>query len=181
MAERANAPFGDADLVSGRILQPFSRASHQAASNLVEKAVRAVQVEDLDRARRYVERAAQLPFDRHEEERPLAGEAHMMIYNVVIDELEDAAEDDSGWLDAALDVLAAGDHAVRCEMRDVLTVVDKEYNITARERSALRAAIADVPSRAELRDLVVDADDLVEIVMSLLEARVAYAAAATST
>ena len=49
MAERANAPFGDADLVSGRILQPFSRASHQAASNLVKKAVRAAEALVADR------------------------------------------------------------------------------------------------------------------------------------
>lgn len=181
MTERANAPFGDTDLVSGRIMQPFSRASHQAASNLLQKAIRAVQADDPDRGRRYVERAARLPFDRHEEQHPLAGEAHMMLYNLVIDELEDAAENDSGWLDAALEVLAASDHAVSCEVRDVLTVVDKEYNITARERSTLRAAVADVPPRAELRDLAVDADDLVEIVMSLIDARIAYVAAARST
>lgn len=120
------------------------------------------------------ERAARLPFDRHEEQHPLAGEGHMVVFNLVIDELENSAQDDFGWLDAALQVLATGDDVVRCELRDVLTVVDKEYNITARERSALRAAIADVPPRAELRDLPVDADDLVDIVLRLLTACAAY-------
>lgn len=174
MAECANAPFGDTELKSGQVLQPFSRASHDIAANLLAKAVRAVQSNDRKRARRYVERAARLPFDRHEQEHPLAGEAHMLLYNAVVDELEVCDGDDSRWLDAALQVMAVADDAVRCELRDVLRVVDKEYDISKRERSHLRAEVAEVPARAELRDLAAEPDELVETAMSLVDGCVAY-------
>jgi hypothetical protein len=174
VAARANAPFGDTDLKSGQVLQPFSQASHDMAANLLAKAVRAVQSGDRERARRYVERAARLPFDRHEEEHPLAGEAHMLMFNVVIDELEACDQGDTRWLDAALTVLAAADESLRCELRDALRVIDKEYEISRRERSALRSAITHVPQRAELSDLAIEPDELVAITLSLIEGCVAY-------
>ncbi|HJQ07007.1 MAG TPA: hypothetical protein VJ872_16280 [Nocardioides sp.] len=177
MAERARAPFGDTVLAAGRTLQPFSRASHQIASNLLGKAVRAVQGGDREKARRYVERAARLPFDGHEEELPLAGEAHMMLFNLITDELEESDAGDSAWLHAAVEVLVSSDEAVRCEVRDVLTIVEKEYELTRPERLTLRAAIADVPARPELRELAVDGDELVEIALSLIDGCLAYVAA----
>src|SRR5688572_29610945 len=63
-AERANAPFGDLELASGRTLQPFSIAGQQAASNLLVKASRALDDSDTERARAYVDRAVRLPYDR---------------------------------------------------------------------------------------------------------------------
>lgn len=174
MAERANAPFGDAELKSGQVLRRFSRATHDIAANLLAKAVLAVRSGDRERARRYVERAARLPFDRHEDEHPLAAEAHMMVFNAVIDELEGCDQGDTGWLDAALIVLQAADGTLRCELRDVLRVVDEEYDISKKERTALRAAIAEVPARAELADLAVEPAELVDIAIVLVDGCVAY-------
>ena len=75
MAERADRPFGDTDLVTGRALQPFSMAGQAAADNLLTKALRALAQGDEVRARAYVDRACRLPFDRHEETQPAAAEA----------------------------------------------------------------------------------------------------------
>lgn len=41
-AELADRPFGDTEGVSGRALQPFSRAGQEAAENLLGKALRAI-------------------------------------------------------------------------------------------------------------------------------------------
>jgi hypothetical protein len=41
-AGRADAPFGDVELASGRTLQPFGIAGQLAASNLLVKAIRAL-------------------------------------------------------------------------------------------------------------------------------------------
>ncbi|HEX3930822.1 MAG TPA: hypothetical protein VHW64_08965 [Nocardioides sp.] len=144
-AKRADGPFGDLELKSGRTLQPFSITGQRAASNLLTKAIRDLDNGEPERARSYVDRAVRLPYDRHEESHPVAMEAHMMLFCLVTDELQAADEDDSGWLDAAIAAQASASEAARCTMRDVLMAVDHDYNIGQAERAALRAATADVP------------------------------------
>ncbi len=175
-AERANAPFGDVDLVSGRTLQPFSIAGREAASNLLRKALRALD-DDPGRARTYVDRAVRLPYDRHEETNPAAMEAHMALFNLVIDVLEDSDETESLWLEAAFAVLATADDAGRCDMRDVLAAIDQDYDLSRVERAALRSAIAAVRERPELLDLDIPPDELGDCVMSVLRACKSYEAA----
>lgn len=177
MAARADTPFGDVELVSGRTLQPFSVAGHRAADNLLAKALRALEAGDPERARVLVDRAARLPYDRHEETCPAASQAHMALFNRVIDELEGAPAGDSRWLDAAVEVLATADDDGRCELRDVLVVVDKEYELTRHERATLRAAVADVPPRPELSDLRPEPEELATLVLSALDTCRRYAAA----
>lgn len=167
-AERANTPFGDLELASGRTLQPFSIAGQRAASNLLVKASRALDNGDSERARAYVDRAVRLPYDRHEESRPAAMEAHMALFCLVTDALEDSEEEDSRWLDAALTVLAAADEAGRRTMRDVLTAIDHDYHLSRTERASLRSAAAAVPDRPELRDLDLRPDELGDCVVSVL-------------
>src|SRR5680860_1290776 len=87
-AEQADRPFGNTDSVSGRTLQPFSLAGQQAARNLLTKARRALDAGDPDRAQGFAERAARLPFDRHEGAAPAAIEGHMELYRLVTDALE---------------------------------------------------------------------------------------------
>lgn len=167
-AERAKAPFGDAELVSGRTLQPFSIAGQRAASNLLIKASRALDNSDPERARTYVDRAVRLPHDRHEEAHPAAIQAHMALFGLVTDALEASDEVDSRWLDAALVVLAAADEAGRCTMRDVLAAIDHDYHLSRAERAALRSAIGAVPERPELRDLDLAPEELGDCIASVL-------------
>lgn len=178
-AVRADAPFGDVELVSGRTLQPFSIAGQRAASNLLVKAIRALDNGEPERARAYVERAVRLPYDRHGESHPVAMEAHMALFCLVTDALEGSDEDGSRWLEAAVAVLASSDVAGRCTMRDVL--VDHDYHLSRTERATLRSATAAVPDRPELRDLDLPPTELGDSVVSVLALCRDYDAALSAT
>ena len=180
-AKRVDGPFGDLELASGRTLQPFSIAGQRAAANLLTKAIRALDNDEPDRARGYVDRAVRLRYDRHEDAHPGAMEAHMMLFCLVTDELEAAAEDDSRWLDAAIAAQSSASEAARCTMRDVLVAIDHDYHISRTERAALRSATADVPDRPELRDLDLAPDEMGDCVMAVLDVCRAYHAAAAAT
>jgi hypothetical protein len=171
---RADGPFGDVASVSGRALQRFSFAARQAAENLLHKARRALDRSDLDRAGALVERATRLPFDDHEQAWPAALAVHMDLFCAVTDALENAPEDDSRWLEAAVIVLARVDERAACDLRDVLVAIDHDYAIKPGEHRRIDSAIASVPKRAELRDLELTAPQLCEHVMSVLNARRAY-------
>lgn len=173
-AGRADRPFGDIESASGRVSQRFSVAGQQAATNVLVKAERALDRGETDRARAYVERATRLPYDRHEEVHPVAMEAHMQLFCLVADVLEESAAEDTRWLDAAVQALSSADEAGRCTMRDVLVAVDQDYQLRTRERRALRAAVDGVPARPELRDLQLPQHDLRDAVMSVLEVCRAY-------
>jgi hypothetical protein len=174
LAERADRPFGDVESVSGRTLQRFSIAGQQAAANLLDKARRALNEGDLDRARTFVDRAVRLPYDEHEQAAPAAISAHMELFCLVTDTLEQSETDDSRWLDAAIAVLASSDDPARCDIRDVLAAIDQDYSLTSPERSQIHSAIASVPDRAELRDLVLNPTELGEHVVSILAACGSY-------
>ena len=167
-ARRADRPFGDVEQVSGRTLQPFSIAGQRAASNLLVKAIRALDNDEAERARAYVDRAVRLPYDRHEQSHPVAMEAHMALFCLVTDALEDSEEADSRWLDAAIAVQVAADEAGRCTMRDVLVAIDHDFHLSQTERASLRSATAAVPDRPELRDLDLASNEMSDCVVSVL-------------
>lgn len=159
MAERADTGFGDVEFVSGHTLQPFSRASTQAADNLLGKALDALLSDDHDRAERLVGRVARMRHDDHEDTAPGALAGHMMLFDLVADELEDSAEGDSRWLDAAIHVLENTNDLARFELRDTLTVIAQDYHVDSAELTRLRRAVAPVPERAELIDLRLDVEE----------------------
>jgi hypothetical protein len=172
--ERSNRPFGDVEAHSGRVLQPFSFARQRAAENLLIKAKRALDENDTDRARRFVDRAVRLPFDEHEKAAPVALAVHMDLFCVVTDTLEQSAEDDPRWLEAAVAVLRDAEQAAAYELRGVLVTIEHDYALSPPEHKTLRAAVASIPPRAELRDLELPAAELGDHVMSILHARRDY-------
>ncbi|MGC3994526.1 MAG: hypothetical protein QM779_10530 [Propionicimonas sp.] len=141
------------------------------ADNLLNKAMR-VLADDRERARAYVERATRLPVGP--DGPPVAIAAHMMLYSLVTDVVQDSDEDDHDWLDAAIEALAVADETGRCELRDVLEAIDHDYSIDAAESRRLRAALADVPPRADILDLNLAGQELVHHVMSTLDTCRAY-------
>lgn len=167
-ADQADQPFGDVELLSGRTLQPFSIAGQEAATNLLNKARRALNDGDLKRAREFVDRAVQLPYDKHEGAAPVSIAAHMDLFCLVTDTLESAETDDSRWLDCVLKVLATSDESARCVMREVLSAIDQDYPLNSREHTVLRTAVAAIPNRPELRDLHLNTTELGDQVMSIL-------------
>lgn len=173
-AEQVNRGFGDVEFASGRSLQRFSAAGMAAADNLLAKAQRAIRDADRERAARYIARAVDLPFDDHEEAHPAAWQAHMALFTVVTDEVDEAAADDHRWLDAAIQVLGSAGDWARLDLRDVLSSIDHDYQLEGRERRRLRQAIADVPASSELIDLALPPEQLAAALLEVVEACVAY-------
>lgn len=179
--ERADQPFGDVELMSGRTLAPFSRAGLTAADNLLAKADRALADGDLERAGHFVDRAVALNYDRHEQTAPAAYAASMMLFSAVTDALERSAEGDGRWLDAAVEAMSSARGWAQSEMRHVLLVVRQDYVIEPRETRTIGDAVATVAERAELRDVTLTPSELSEAVTSLLRLLQAYRAALEST
>ena len=176
LREQADRPLGDAQLASGRTLAPFSRALGLGAENLLVKAVDALEAQDDDRATALVRRAARLPFDEHEEVAPAAAAAHLLLFNLVTDVMEGSPDDDERWLDAALGVIDGPVQLARLDMRDVLTAIAQDYDLTRSERRRLLGGIRDVEPAPELIDLVdLTRDELAERVMAILGACRTYA------
>lgn len=163
-----NQPFGNVESVSGRTLQPFSLAGQRAAGNLLAKALRALGAGDESKAGAYVDRAARLPFDPHEQMFPAAGEGTMALFSLVVDALEECEEDDVSWLEAARHAAASADEVGKCELRHTLQAIEADYQLTRRERAALRRLRDSLPEGMELRDRRGDPDELADLIMSVL-------------
>lgn len=172
--QQQEGPFSGLEQLSRRRAQASSWAVIDGAENLLNKAL-ACWRDDRPRALRYVELAAKLPFDKHEECFPAAFAASSQIFSIVTDELEAAEEEDSVWLEAALRTLDQAGTSARFQLRDTLAAIEMDYEISDRERRQLRAAIEPIPPRPELRDLTgLSVDQLRDEVAEILEACLAY-------
>lgn len=180
LAEEGNRGLGGVELVSGRTLEPFSRAGQDGAHNLVDKALAALADGDQDRARRYLRTGARLPNDDREEGHPLPWIVHMELFNLVTDALEAAEEGDMRWLDAALEVLEHADQTESTELRDVLATLATDHELSPVEHRGLQAAIAAMPERPILADRQVEETELVEGTLALLQLCHTYDAALAS-
>ena len=172
LAEEANRGLGDIPLHATAALAPFSRAQMDAATNLLDKALRALDEGDEARARRLVERAVALPFDEHERVHPGAMMAHQKLFVAVTDALENGGDD---WLGAAIDTFASAPEEAKYCLRDVLTSVLQDYDLSADEQRRLRRLTRDVPERAELPDLDLPPEAMATAVFDVLEGVIHYA------
>jgi hypothetical protein len=120
-----------------------------AADDLLAKANRALTDGDLQRAGHFIDRAAALNSDEHEQPAPAAYAAGMMLFTAVTDTLERSREGDSRWLDAAVETLSSCDGWGQSEMRHTLLVVRQDYIIEPSESRTIGVAVAQVPERAE--------------------------------
>lgn len=146
-----------------------SLAMHQAATNLLDKAVLALEDGQIDRARGYVRRAARLPYDDDAAAAPLALAAHMYAVRSVLDAYEAAG---GGWLDAAevlLHPLPSRNPLAVADFRHVLTVVQQDYATTRAQDERLHSLIAGqkVATIREMQELA--GEELCAVVIDLLE------------
>ena len=169
----AQKPFGDVESISGQVLSPFSRASLQAARNLLAKAYRLIEQGESERAKAFIDRAVGLPFDEHERAAPAALAARFDLYDEITDALEASASESTRWLDAALSVLDE-DGSARFDLRDILREIEKVYVLNRDERSRIRSAVADIPDRDALYDLDLSPAELRIEVMSVASTLVRY-------
>lgn len=168
--EQSDRPLGDAQLASGRTLAPFSRALLKGAGNLLVKAIEALETGDEGRASHLVHRAVGLPFDEHEEVAPAAMAASHLLFTLVTNELEDSEDDDERWLDATLEVLDHADGFTRPDVRDVLTAIAQDYDLTSREQRRLQAGIRDIEPAPELIEQNLSPTELAERVGGIIRA-----------
>lgn len=162
----ANRGLGDIPLRATAALSPFSQAQMDAATNLLNKALRALNDGDEAKARRLVERAVALPYDEHEDTHPAAMMAHQQLFGAVVDALEGG---DDEWIDAAAATMASAPEQARCCLRDVLRDVRQDYEVSDAEQKRLRGLVRDVPERADLRDLELEGGQLAKAVREVLE------------
>ena len=73
----------------------------------------------------------------------------MLLFTAVTDALEESDEDDTAWLDAALDVLASAGAVGRSAMAFVLSDVPGDFEVTRQEEKRIRRAIAGIPPETE--------------------------------
>jgi hypothetical protein len=162
------------DLVARRGRQASSFALMEGAENLLVKAMWRWR-EDQSRALGYVDVALKLPFDEHERTVPAASTAIFLLFSMVTDELEESAEGDTLWLDAALNVLDQAEPTARFHLRDVLVAIDQDYSVGTLEHRRLRAAVKSIPPRRPLRELTdLGVEQLRAEVVSVVGACVAY-------
>jgi len=166
MEQEANRGLGDIPLRATAALAPFSRAEMDAAKNLLDKALRALDDGDEARARRFVDRAVALPYDEHEQVHPAAMTAQQQLFVAVTDAIEDGGDE---WLDAVIDTFASAPEEARYCLRDVLTSVLQDYELTDGDQRRLRRLIREVPERAELPDLDLPPEQLATAVLDVLE------------
>ena len=166
LAAESNRGFGDIPLRSEAAVSPFSRARMEAASNLLDKAQRALREGNDERARRMVERAVALPYDEVERAHPAAWQAHMAMFMAVTD----AAEEDDGedWLDAVVDTFRAAGEEARFTLRDCVVDILQDYELSGYDRRRLRDAVAKVPARAQLHELDLTPDELSVAILDIL-------------
>ena len=162
----ANRGLGDIPLRATAALSPFSQAQMDAATNLLNKALRALNDGDEAKARRLVERAVALPYDEHEDTHPAAMMAHQQLFGAVVDALEGGNDE---WIDAAAATMASAPEQARCCLRDVLRDVRQDYEVSDAEQKRLRGLVRDVPERADLRDLELEGEQLAKAVLEVLE------------
>ncbi|MEO5746762.1 MAG: hypothetical protein ABIQ61_02260 [Ornithinibacter sp.] len=172
LTQESNRGLGDIPLRATAALSPFSRAQLTAATNLLDKALRALDDGDEPRAHRFVERAVALPFDEHERVHPGAMMAHQKLFVAVTDALENGGED---WLAAATDTFASAPEEAKFSLRDVLSAVLQDYDLSDAERRRVRRLISDVPQRAELIDLDLQPEQMATAVFDVLEGIIHFA------
>jgi hypothetical protein len=172
LAAESNRGFGDIPLRAEAAVSPFSRAKIDAASNLLEKAQRALREGNDERARQMVGRAVALPYDDVERAHPAAWQAHMCMFMAVTD----AAEEDDGedWLDAVIDTLSTAPDEARFTLRDCVIDMLQDYDLSGHDRRRLREAVAKVPARAELHKLDLTPEELSVAILDILAGVVHY-------
>jgi hypothetical protein len=171
----ADRPLGDIKLKSNVNERRFEQVPYRAADNLLDKAQRAIESGDRERARGYVERATRLPFDEHEQQHPGLNTAHMLLFSTVTDALEECEPSDSSWLDAALQVLPSCGEDARQDLLETLRTAAQDWGISAKEARRVREITAGVDP-VDVLERRVDDDQLTQqrVILELLDAVIAY-------
>lgn len=163
---------------SGRFRNQMSRALFDGAHNLLDKAIIALEQDDPERAARFISRAASMPWDDNEESFPGFVATSVLLYTELTDALEDGDPGDEEWLDTALEVLEHAEGIGRDVLASMLNGFDLHegtYELTARERRRIHAAVGSAPLDL-LYDVSPDTpvDERIAMITSVMTTTLAY-------
>lgn len=171
--ERAR-PLGMVREQSNRTMAPVSRGLRKACDNLLGKAGRAIYEGEEDRARRYVGRAVDLPFDEHEQVAPAWWAVEMMLFNAISDRLEVCSEDDDSWLTAAEQIMPRCDEAAAVALRASLAAIVEDRTLSDGEGARCRHLVGQATTEDWRRREPADRQEQVDDVLSVVRATVDY-------
>ena len=154
--------------------------------NLLTKAIARLDAGESEQADRLVARAAMLPYDPRELGSPGVRGAAQIVYDLVSDQFEVSADDDSRWLTAAVEVYSSVIGPARLNLESVMhsfLLQDDLFALSRVEQRLIRKTFGHAPMEAELGDgpEATPAERAVVIVSLLGSARAlrtAYAAGA---
>jgi len=170
-------PLAEVMRPSNLIGAEVSDGLQAAGTNLLEKALASVLAGEPDRARRYVERAVQLPFDEHEQVGTAWWAAAMLTHARLADDLESCEPGDDSWLTAAESALAGADPLAAQALKGALVAVADAYQLTGPERERCRVAARGCdPDSWDVIEPAED-DERVVAVLDVVELTAAYATA----
>jgi hypothetical protein len=156
VARMSDRGLGDIQLRSNLDVSARSLTTARAAKNLLAKARRDLATGQVERAGSYIDRALRLPYNESAEAPTAASEAHMILFTIVSEALEDGDEGDCTWLDAAEATLPlCGEHA-REDLLQTLRTIDHDYRVTPPERRRIRAIAPSGAHTNGVRDVVHD-------------------------
>lgn len=147
---------------SDLLLAGTSHDQQLAAGTLLENAAEAQAAGDVDRARTLVRRAKALGRDEHEDAEVCSMAAHMALFTLVSDVVED--EEPMVWLDAAETVLPSLDGAGRTELLGALLSIGADAELEPAERRALRRLVHGVELPVSVFEgRVLEVDDVLQV------------------
>lgn len=180
-ARMSDRGLGDVEIQSNLASSAQYLATAQGARNLLAKARRDLAAGQVERADSYIDRALRLPFNAAAGAPAAASEAHMILFGILTDALEDSDEGDSTWLDAAEATLPlCGGHA-REDLLQTLRAIDHDYGVSSSERRRIRAIAPGGEHADGLGDVMRDRagdDEAAQrvVIVELLQATIAYEA-----
>lgn len=136
--------LGRLEYTSDRLRGTMSSAMIDGAYNLLDKALRALEARDVERAERFVTRAASMPWDDHEEDFPGLMAGIIMVSREVNDALDESSDDDETWLDVALEVLkesnGPGHDQLAATLR-LFAAYAEDFDLSPHEERRIRSAV----------------------------------------
>ncbi len=149
------AELGELARNAGRALNQRMLDQLDGSMNLLTKAVARLDAGDTGQADRLVARAAAMPYDPREEGSPGVQGAAQIVYNLISDQFEASAEDDSRWLTAAVDVHASTIGPARLNLESALhgfLLQDSLFALSRGEQRLIRKTFGHAPMEADLGD-----------------------------
>lgn len=148
----SNRGLGTAAQASGRLLNNLNDAQMDAAFNLIEKSMRALESGDEPKASRFIERACAIPYSEREQMHHGPFAAHMLLHGELVDAVTDATDEDDTWLAVALEVLGTSLGIGRVHLGDILhalAVEAEHYGLTPRESHRILRAVGERPLESD--------------------------------